>query len=144
MEQLAEGVFRLRGFPPDAVNVYVIGDVLLDAGTVRARPRILAQTAGWRLAAHALTHAPPDHFGSSRAVCDALGLPLWCPAGDVPIVERGDLSGLGRVASVLPWPPGRRVDRPLREGDEVGGFRVLETPATARGTARTGARRNAC
>jgi len=30
VEQLADGVFRLRGFPPDAINIYVIDDVLLD------------------------------------------------------------------------------------------------------------------
>jgi len=64
VEQLADGVFRLRGFPPDAINIYVVDDVLLDAGTVFSRRRILGETAGWGIAAHALTHAHPDHFGS--------------------------------------------------------------------------------
>jgi hydroxyacylglutathione hydrolase len=137
VEQLAEGVFQLRGFPPDAINVYVIGDVLLDAGTVLSRRRILAETAGWGLSAHALTHAHPDHFGASHAVCEALELPLWCPAGDAATVERGEgpepTSFLGRLAARMPLPPLHPVDRPLREGDEVGGFRVLETPGHSPG-----------
>jgi hydroxyacylglutathione hydrolase len=137
VEQLAEGVFRLRGFPPDAINVYVIGDVLLDAGTVLSRRRILAETAGRGLSAHALTHAHPDHFGASHAVCEVLGLPLWCPAGDVATVERGDgpepTSLLGRLAARMPLPPFHPVGRHLREGDEVGGFRVLETPGHSPG-----------
>jgi hydroxyacylglutathione hydrolase len=137
VEELAEGVFRLGGFPPDTINVYVIGDVLLDAGTVLARRRILRETAGWGLAAHALTHAHPDHFGSSHAVCEALGLPLWCPAGDVATVERGEgapaSTALGRLAGRMPLPPLHPVARALREGDEVGGFRVLETPGHSPG-----------
>jgi hydroxyacylglutathione hydrolase len=137
VEQLADGVFRLGGFPPDAINVYVIGDVLLDAGTVFARRRILRETAGWGLSAHALTHAHPDHFGSSHAVCEALGIPLWCPAGDVATVERGvgapTATALGRLAARAPLPPRHPVDRPLREGDEVAGFRVLETPGHSPG-----------
>jgi hydroxyacylglutathione hydrolase len=137
VEQLAEGVFRLQGFPPDAINVYVIGDVLLDAGTVLARRRILRELAGGGLAAHALTHAHPDHFGSSHAICEALGLPLWCPAGDAATVERGEGvvadSWLGRLAARAPLPPLHPVDRLLREGDEVAGFRVLETPGHSPG-----------
>jgi hydroxyacylglutathione hydrolase len=137
VEQLADGVFRLRGFPPDAINIYVIGDVLLDAGTVFARRRILRETAGWGLSAHALTHAHPDHFGSSHAVCEALGIPLWCPAGDVATVERGvgapAATALGRLAARTPMPPRHPVGRALREGDEVAGFRVLETPGHSPG-----------
>ena len=137
MEQLADGVFRLGGFPPDAINVYVIGDVLLDAGTVFARRRILRETAGWKLSAHALTHSHPDHFGSSHAVCEALGIPLWCPAGDVATVERGvgapAATALGRLAARAPLPPTHPVARALREGDEVAGFRVLETPGHSPG-----------
>ena len=137
MEQLAAGVFRLRGVPPDAINIYVIGDVLLDAGTVFARRRILRETAGWGLAAHALTHAHPDHFGSSHAVCEELGIPLWCPARDVATVERGEGAPsdtpFGRLAARTPLPPLHPVDRALREGDEVAGFRVLETPGHSPG-----------
>ena len=78
MDRLAEGVYGLRGFPPHAINAYLIGDVLIDAGTRHARHRILRQLSGHTVKAHALTHAHPDHQGASRAVCDALGIPLWC------------------------------------------------------------------
>ena len=33
MKQVAEGVWQLRGFPPNAINVYLAEDVLIDAGT---------------------------------------------------------------------------------------------------------------
>jgi hydroxyacylglutathione hydrolase len=39
-------VFRLDGRPRAAINVYLIGDVLVDAGTQLARRRILRQLAG--------------------------------------------------------------------------------------------------
>jgi hydroxyacylglutathione hydrolase len=46
--------------------------VLVDAGTQLGHRRILPQLSGRRVLAHALTHAHPDHYGSSRAVCQAL------------------------------------------------------------------------
>jgi glyoxylase-like metal-dependent hydrolase (beta-lactamase superfamily II) len=67
MEALAEGVWQLDGTPRDGINVYVIGDVLVDAGTMLDRRRILRQLDGRTISAHALTHAHPDHYGSSRA-----------------------------------------------------------------------------
>ena len=33
---------------------------------------------------HALTHAHPDHQGSSHAICQKLEIPLWCGEEDVP------------------------------------------------------------
>ena len=38
MKQLAEGLYQLRGFPPNAINVYLMGDVLVDAGTRHCGP----------------------------------------------------------------------------------------------------------
>jgi hypothetical protein len=37
MLRLAPGVFQLRGFPPNTINVYLVGAVLVDAGTPSAR-----------------------------------------------------------------------------------------------------------
>jgi glyoxylase-like metal-dependent hydrolase (beta-lactamase superfamily II) len=51
-------------------------DVLIDAGTIFDRGRILKQLAGRTLSAHALTHAHLDHYGSSRFVCERLSIPL--------------------------------------------------------------------
>jgi hydroxyacylglutathione hydrolase len=67
--------------------VYLAGEVLIDAGTSGDRRRILSQLAGRTVSAHALTHAHPDHFGSSHAVCEALGIPLWCGERDAKVVE---------------------------------------------------------
>ena len=64
MRRLAEDLELLGGFPPFAFNVYVMGGVLVDAGTRFAVRRILRQLRGRKLLiAHALTHAHPDHQG---------------------------------------------------------------------------------
>jgi hydroxyacylglutathione hydrolase len=131
VRQLAENVWQLSGLPRDAINVYVLGDVLVDAGTALDRGRILKQLRGRPIAAHALTHAHPDHYGSSRSVCDALGVPLWCGADDAEAVEAGKMVGPG--GRMLPGPRAVPVARELREGDEVAGFSVLDTPGHSPG-----------
>jgi hydroxyacylglutathione hydrolase len=119
------------------VNVYLAGDVLIDAGASNDRKRILRQLAGRTVKAHALTHAHPDHYGSSHAVCEARGIPLWCGERDAAVVEgERPAPGRGRMAKVLkrlPPPQPHPVERRLREGDEVAGFTVLETPGHSPG-----------
>src|SRR4029450_5387244 len=87
MKQLAPGVWQLRGPPPNAINVYLVEDVLIDAATRRAPRRILKQIEGHTVSAHALTHAHPDHQGASNALCERLGIPYWVGATDVPLAE---------------------------------------------------------
>ena len=135
MKQLAEGVYLLRGLPPNAVNVYLVDDVIVDAGTRFSTRRILAQVRGRAVRAHALTHAHPDHQGSSHALCDTLGIPLWCGEDDVPAMEAPRGIRAAPPSSALPaalervWAgPPHPVARALREGDEVAGFSVIETP----------------
>jgi hydroxyacylglutathione hydrolase len=135
MKQLAEGVYQLKGRPPNAINVYLVGDVLIDAATRQAEKRIMRQIAGRTVTAHALTHVHPDHQGSSHAICEQLGIPLWCGQGDVPAMEiPGSViaSNAPRLVSRLQerfWVgPPHPVARALSEGDEVAGFTVLETP----------------
>ncbi len=130
MKELADGVWQLSGFPPNAVNQYVIGDVLIDSGIVFDRRRVLGQIAGRGISAHALTHAHFDHFGCSHAVCTKLGIPLWCGAEDVAAVESGKMLAQGRM---VPAAPAHAVARALREGDEVAGFVVLDTPGHSPG-----------
>jgi glyoxylase-like metal-dependent hydrolase (beta-lactamase superfamily II) len=140
MNQLADDVFVLRGFPPNIFNIYLIGGVLIDSGTRFASRRILTQLQGRAVSAHALTHAHPDHQGSSHAVCQALGVPLWCGAADADAVEDPTLIEarmpnlwLVRRLSRPLTGPGHQVARQLREGDEVGGFVALETPGHTAG-----------
>ncbi|HEY2282958.1 MAG TPA: MBL fold metallo-hydrolase [Solirubrobacteraceae bacterium] len=140
MKQLAEDVYQLKGWPRNAINVYVIGDVLIDAATRQAEKRIMRQLAGRTIAAHALTHAHPDHQGASHAVCEQLDIPLWCGQGDVPAMETpGAIKNpkaprwLNRVQERFWTGPPHPVSRALGEGDEVAGFTVLETPGHSPG-----------
>jgi hydroxyacylglutathione hydrolase len=131
MRQLTEGVWQLDGFPRDAVNVYAIGDVLVDAGTALDRRRILRELEGRSISAHALTHAHPDHYGSSHAVCERLGIPLWCGAADAEAVESG--KAIGKRGIRQPAARSHPVARQLHEGDDVAGFTVLDTPGHSPG-----------
>jgi glyoxylase-like metal-dependent hydrolase (beta-lactamase superfamily II) len=140
MKLLAEDVHLLRGWPPNAINVYLVGDVLIDAATRQAEKRILRQIAGRSLSAHALTHAHPDHQGSSHAICERLGIPLWCGQGDVPAMETpGGIansqapSWVNKLQQRFWTGPPHPVARALVEGDEVAGFTVLESPGHSRG-----------
>jgi glyoxylase-like metal-dependent hydrolase (beta-lactamase superfamily II) len=131
MKQLADGVFQLKGKPENAINVYVIGDVLIDAGTPWDRKRVIDQLRDVELSAHALTHAHFDHFGSSAAVCSEFGLPMWCGAKDVEAVETGKM--LGPMGLMLPAARKNPIAKALTEGDEVAGFEVLDTPGHSPG-----------
>lgn len=140
MRQLAEGLYQLRGFPPNAINVYLVADVLIDAATRRAEDRIMREIGGRAVTAHALTHAHPDHQGSSHAICERLGIPLWCGQADIPAMEspggvkNSQAPGWLNYLQDRFWTgPPHPVDRALREGDEVAGFSVLETPGHSRG-----------
>ncbi len=140
MKELAPGVYKLSGFPPNAINVYVIDGVLIDASTRYAGHRILRQIEGHEITAHALTHAHPDHQGASDRVCNELGIPFWVGALDVPAAENPDLIGerqpdhwLAQFFAKTMTGPGHKVDRVLREGDDVAGFKVLEVPGHSAG-----------
>jgi hydroxyacylglutathione hydrolase len=139
VKRLADDLYLLWGFPPNAINIYLVGDVLIDAGTRYDARRIFRQLKGRLVTAHALTHAHPDHQGASRAVCDRLGIPLWCGEGDADAVETGDLSlcmpgsAMSRITRRLLAGPACPVSRRLREGDEVAGYVVLDVPGHSPG-----------
>jgi hydroxyacylglutathione hydrolase len=140
VKQVADGVWQLAGFPPNAINVYLVEDVLIDAATRHAGRRILRQLRGRDVNAHALTHAHPDHQGSSKEVCEELGIPYWVPERDAPAAERPELIGkrqpqhpIAQFFARTMTGPGRRVDRALREGDEVAGFNVIDVPGHSAG-----------
>jgi glyoxylase-like metal-dependent hydrolase (beta-lactamase superfamily II) len=139
VKQLADDLYLLDGFPPYAINVYLMGDVLVDAATRHAGKRILRQLRGRTVSTHALTHAHPDHQGASHQVCDALGLPLWCGERDADAVESGKIMERqprhpinAIIGRMLPGPP-HPVARRLREGDLVAGFQVLDVPGHSAG-----------
>jgi len=137
MRTHAPDVHQLRGAPTNAVNVYLVDDVLIDAGTPLARRRILRELRGGPVTAHVVTHAHPDHFGSSHAICLSLRVPLWCGERDAEAIEQArPVVAPGRLPALLArgkMPPGHPVDRVLQEGDDVAGFRVLDVPGHSPG-----------
>jgi hydroxyacylglutathione hydrolase len=140
VKQLAPEVWQLRGFPPNAINVYLVGDVLIDAATRHAGRRIFRQVGDRTVNAHALTHAHPDHQGASHEVCERLGIPYWVPERDADAAERPELIGqrqpdhwLAQFFARAMCGPGHRVDRRLTEGDDMAGFRVLDVPGHSLG-----------
>ncbi len=138
MRTLADGVHQLKGMPPNAINVYLVGDVLVDAGTPRASKRILRQLDGHDVRTHVVTHAHPDHCGSSHALCEALDMPLWTGATDAGDIEQGrprlPPSRIGNLMMKSNPPPAHPVARGLREGDDIGhGFVVLDAPGHSLG-----------
>ncbi len=140
MKRLAEDLWVLEGFPPYAINVYLAGTVLIDAGTRFDSRRIMRRMRGREVTLHALTHAHPDHQGASHAVCEALGIPLWCGEADADAMEtRGEIMARmprhwlsGSVGRLWTGPP-HPVSRRLREGDRVGSFTAIETPGHTEG-----------
>lgn len=135
MREVAEGVWQLAGKPTNLINVYLVGDVLVDAGVATDKRRILKQLRGRDVKAHALTHAHIDHFGASHAVCSELDIPLWSGEKDIAAVESGRMVSALPVFGqrMVPAAKAHPVDRALREGDEVAGFEVLFTPGHSPG-----------
>lgn len=138
MKYLAPGVWRLRELPRPLINVYLAGDVLIDAGRSWDRGRIRKQTAGLDLSLLALTHVHPDHQGAAAAICEERGIPLACHADDVDVMEgRRPVSAtehpVAKVFGRIWQGPPHKVDRVLEDGDEVAGFRVVHAPGHAAG-----------
>jgi hydroxyacylglutathione hydrolase len=139
MREIAPGLFHLPVLPFSGVNVYFADGVLFDAGVRQSAGKILKALRGHEIVGHALTHAHPDHQGASHAVCTALNVPLSCGAGDADAMERGDHGALipdnpvARLAQALWAGPPHSVAWRLAEGDEVGGFTVIQTPGHSPG-----------
>jgi len=142
LKQLADDVWQLGGaLPvPNAINTYLVEDVLIDAGAKFDGRKIVRQLEGRPLAAHALTHAHFDHQGASKRVCETFDVPFWVPARDADaaadprlIFERQPDAAINRVNYKLMAGPGHPVDRALHEGDVVAGFTVLDTPGHSAG-----------
>lgn len=132
MLKLADGLWLLNGFPRYYFNVYLMQDVLVDAATRWGRWRILRQLRDRPPRLMALTHCHPDHQGSAFAVCERFGVPLACHEGDRAAMEgRAPMQPDNKIMHLghRVWAgPARRVDRILRDGEELAGFRVIHAP----------------
>jgi hydroxyacylglutathione hydrolase len=140
MKAVAEGVWRVPQFPGPMVNVYVAGDILIDAGAKTDRRRISKAIADRDISLLALTHVHPDHQGCAKVVCTEREIPLACHADDVdamegrrPVQEAHTGHPVNRLFKVLLTGPPHKVDRILNEGDMVGPFRVIHAPGHQRG-----------
>ncbi len=100
MQMIAHHVWKLNSNPPDRINTYLVEDVLIDASTRGAAPRILNQLAHVPLSLVALTHCHPDHQGAARQICETRHIPLAC----------------------------HEAQQVLHDGDEIAGFRVIHLP----------------
>jgi glyoxylase-like metal-dependent hydrolase (beta-lactamase superfamily II) len=138
MREVAPGVEQLRCLAPNAINTYLVGDVLIDAATKLSGRRILRQLVDRPLSLLALTHVHPDHQGAAHAICEARGIPLACHAeGKIAMEGRQEDQPQGRdtaiskiVRTIWEGPP-HPVGRVLDEGDEIAGFRVVHAPGHA-------------
>jgi hydroxyacylglutathione hydrolase len=142
VKELADGVWLVKCLPglPWAVNAYLAGDVLIDAGCRQSTARILRQLEGHEVTAHALTHAHPDHQGASRDVCERMGIPFWCPEADIPAAEDPNLirrrqpdKFMARFYWRIFHGPGHKVDRAIKDGDEIARFKVIDAPGHSAG-----------
>ncbi|MCB8971450.1 MAG: MBL fold metallo-hydrolase [Solirubrobacterales bacterium] len=138
MREIAPGLFQLRGLIPNAINVYLAGDVLIDAATKLSSRRILGQIQDRPLSLHALTHVHPDHQGASHAICEARHIPLACHAdgvdameGRAPVQTSDPNNPVNKVIGAVWEGPPHPVGRVLAEGDDVAGFRVIHAPGHA-------------
>jgi hydroxyacylglutathione hydrolase len=137
LHELGPGLSLARGGPGRTLNVYLLGDVVVDAG-LRWSRRLARQLAAPPIAAHLLTHAHFDHAGCSAWLCHTFDLPLWCGAGDAAAIATGRVDSHGspwcnRLQRTLLPVTAHPVTRTLREGDLVAGFEVLEVPGHSPG-----------
>jgi glyoxylase-like metal-dependent hydrolase (beta-lactamase superfamily II) len=139
MEQISDGVHLLRGVPRHGFNVYLADGYVVDAGTRWAARRILRELRGHDVAGHVITHAHADHQGSSAQLARTLGIPVLVGHADAGAVASGNLRDRGPLNPITRtqlrvWAgPPAAVSTPLREGDRVGSFTVLETPGHSPG-----------
>ena len=140
VREVADGVTLISGFPPHAINCYIVGDVLVDAMTRLDARRILKACRGRAVSAHLATHAHPDHVGASHAVCETLDIPFWCHPDDRAACEdtseiecRQPKAFINTVFAKIMLGPGHPIDREVVEGDEVAGFTVLHVPGHSAG-----------
>ena len=66
IERVSTDLLRLSLGPLDAVNVYVLRDILVDSGVKFARRRLLSALAGMAIKGHVITHAH-THTSTIRA-----------------------------------------------------------------------------
>ncbi|KIO53837.1 MBL fold metallo-hydrolase [Flavobacterium hibernum] len=141
MKNIAKDVYQIPLFPRNAINCYVIEDVLIDAGIRSSANIIIKALKDKTIIKHALTHAHADHQGSSKIICEMLNIPLLCSEPEKAAAENGNvIFEYPNPNHVIPkfqkqfWAgKGHQVSEILKESDKIGGFTVIETPGHSSG-----------
>ncbi len=132
MEEVASGIYLLTGFPRYAINAYLVEDVLVDAATRWRKRKLLRQLKDRTIRMAVLTHCHPDHQGCAHAVCSLLKIPLACHEEDLPAMEgKAEMVPLNWLVRLGHWMwagPTHPVSKPLTEGEEIAGFKIIHTP----------------
>ena len=148
LEEVADGVWLLRGDAKRGMNVYFLRDgdgvTQFDAGTqpMTSAVREAAQRLGG-LQRIVLGHADSDHRGTAPH----LGAPIYCHPGEREAAEaEGPYRDYWDMSRLIPqarlmypllhrrWDGGpAHVAGTVQEGDEVAGFSVVEFPGHAPG-----------
>ncbi len=119
---------------PLAENAYLVWQgakgVLVDPGDEAGRILEAVRAAGFTPEAILLTHAHFDHLGAVAPLAEALGLPVYLHAADLPLYQRAPeiAAGWGLTVPPPPEPAGF-----LDQGDEVFGLAVLHLPGHSPG-----------
>jgi glyoxylase-like metal-dependent hydrolase (beta-lactamase superfamily II) len=119
---VTSGTFSLDGqtFEVDN-NVWVVGDdemcVVIDAP--HSVPEILEIVNGRRVTAILLTHAHDDHVRVAPDLAEATGAPLHLHPAEEPLWKLTH--------------PDRPMPKPLADGQEIAGLRVIHTPGHSPG-----------
>ncbi len=119
---------------PLAENAYLVWQgakgVLVDPGDEAGRILEAVRAAGFTPEAILLTHAHFDHLGAVAPLAEALGLPVYLHAADLPLYQRAPeiAAGWGLTVPPPPEPAGF-----LDQGDEAFGLAVLHLPGHSPG-----------
>lgn len=138
IEPIAPGVGCIRGTWQNG-NVYIVDDVLLDGFARWGRRRLLEALGGSRIRRQVLTHVHPPTQGTSRDIVEHFGAQVACGKADLEALRSGRFDGTipdkvsNRLIEALAAGPAVPEATALSEGDDVGGFEVLDTPGHSPG-----------
>ncbi len=141
MQQIAKDVFHLPLMPRNSINCYIIEGVLIDSGIRNSYRIISKQLQKIPVHLHVLTHAHADHQGCSDRICNDWGIPLHCHEKEISRTETGfvtkdypsDKNLIAKFQQKYWAGQGHKVDKTIKENDNVGNFRVVETPGHSPG-----------
>lgn len=141
MKNIAKDIYQIPLFPRNSINCYFVEDILIDAGIRSSGDIILNALKSRTISKHVLTHAHPDHQGSSKIICETLNIPLFCSELEKPAAENGNVTFeypnpnhfISKFQKKFWAGKGHLVFDTLKEGDQVGGFTVIETPGHSSG-----------